>query len=173
MVTSETTNMVHWIHTENNTNFANTLVGARPRSAKFTDDGKFLWVSSEIGGAVVVLDVNTQEIVKEFTFAIRGIHRDRVQPVGVELSSDGRFAFVALGPANHVAVIDRKTMEVDKYLLVGRRVWQLAFNDDQSQLLTTNGISGDVSVIDVKAMKVTKSIKVGRYPWGVVIRNVP
>ena len=64
-------------------------------------------------------------------------------------------------------------MEVDKYLLVGRRVWQLAFNDDQSQLLTTNGISGDVSVIDVKAMKVTKSIKVGRYPWGVVIRNVP
>ena len=64
-------------------------------------------------------------------------------------------------------------MEVDKYLLVGRRVWQLAFNDDQSQLLTTNGISGDVSVIDVKQMKVTKSIKVGRYPWGVVIRSVP
>ena len=64
-------------------------------------------------------------------------------------------------------------MTVEKYLLVGRRVWQLAFNHDQSQLLTTNGISGDVSVIDVNRMKVTKSIKVGRYPWGVVVRQVP
>ena len=62
-------------------------------------------------------------------------------------------------------------MEIDKYLLVGRRVWQLALNEDQSQLLTTNGISGDVSVIDVKKLKVTKSIKVGRYPWGVTIKH--
>ena len=96
-----------------------------------------------------------------------------MQPVGIELTQDGRYAFVALGPANHVAVIDRKKMAVDEYLLVGRRVWQLAFNKDESQLLTTNGISGDVSVIDVDRMKVTKSIKVGRYPWGVVIRNMP
>ena len=165
--------MVHWIDTQSHKNFANTLVSARPRSAKFTDDSKYLWVSSEIGGTVVILDVATQKIIKEFTFAISGIHHDRVQPVGIELTQDGRYAFVALGPANHVAVIDRKSMTVEKYLLVGRRVWQLAFNHDQSQLLTTNGISGDVSVIDVNRMKVTKSIKVGRYPWGVVIRKVP
>lgn len=62
-------------------------------------------------------------------------------------------------------------MEIDKYLLVGRRVWQLALNEDQSQLLTTNGVSGDVSVIDVNKMKVIKSIKVGRYPWGVVVKH--
>ena len=72
-----------------------------------------------------------------------------------------------------MAVIDRNTMKIENYLLVGRRVWQLAFNEDQSQLVTTNGISGDVSIIDVKRMKVTKSIKVGRYPWGVVIRQMP
>ena len=173
VVTSETTNMVHWIDTKTHKNYANTLVGSRPRSAKFTKDSKYLWVSSEIGGTVVILDVASQKIIKEFTFDIRGIHHDRVQPVGIELTQDGRYAFVALGPANHVAVIDRKKMEVDDYLLVGRRVWQLAFNKDESQLITTNGISGDVSVIDVERMKVTKSIKVGRYPWGVVIRNKP
>ena len=55
---------------------------------------------------------------------------------------------------------------------MGRRVWQLGFNHDQSLLLTTNGVSGDVSVIDVNKMKVTKSIKVGRYPWGVAIKDV-
>jgi len=97
------------------------------------------------------------------------VHRDKVQPVGVKLSSDGQHAFVALGPANHVAVVDAKTYEVLDYLLVGRRVWHMAFNLDESRLLTTNGVSGDVSVIDVDTLKVVKSIKVGRYPWGVVV----
>jgi len=172
VVTSETTNMVHWIDTKTNKIIANTLVGARPRSAQFTRDNQHLWVSSEIGGAVVVIDVASKKIIKEFNFKIRGIHRDRVQPVGIELSRDGHYAFVALGPANHVAVINRESMEIENYLLVGRRVWQLALNQDQSQLLTTNGISGDVSIIDVNKMKVTKSIKVGRYPWGVAIKHI-
>lgn len=57
------------------------------------------------------------------------------------------------------------------YILVGRRVWHMAFNSDQSLLLTTNGISGDVTVIDVDKMKAIKSIKVGRYPWGIVVKS--
>ncbi len=39
---------------------------------------------------------------------------------------DGKKAFVALGPANRVAVINAETYEVEKYILVGQRVWQLA-----------------------------------------------
>jgi YVTN family beta-propeller protein len=66
-------------------------------------------------------------------------------------------------------VVDAKTYEVLDYLMGGRRVWHMAFNPDESLLLTTNGVSGDVSVIDVAKLKVTKSIKVGRYPWGVVV----
>ena len=120
-----------------------------------------------------MFDVNTRKIIHEFGFEIAGVHRDKVQPVGVELSRDGQTAFVALGPANHVAVIDVSSMSIEQYLLVGRRVWQLAFNHDQSKLLTTNGVSGDVSVIDVVKRKVTHSIKVGRYPWGVVVSGAP
>ena len=66
-------------------------------------------------------------------------------------------------------MIDAKTYEVLDYLLVGRRVWQLAFSPDQRRLLATNGVSGDVSVIDTQNLKVLKSVKVGRYPWGVVV----
>ncbi|MGR5410911.1 MULTISPECIES: PQQ-dependent catabolism-associated beta-propeller protein [Vibrio] len=172
IVTSETTNMVHWINAETNENFDNTLVAERPRSAMFSKDSKRLWVSSEIGGELVVIDVATREIIKTFTFEIDGIHKDRVQPVGVELSDDGKYAYVALGPANHVAVIKRDDLTIDEYLLVGRRVWQLGFNKDQSLLLTTNGVSGDVSVIDTNKHKVVKSVKVGRYPWGVAIKDV-
>ena len=54
-------------------------------------------------------------------------------------------------------------------MLVGQRVWQLAFTPDQKTLLSTNGVSNDVSIINVEKLKVEKSVKVGRFPWGVVI----
>jgi YVTN family beta-propeller protein len=62
-------------------------------------------------------------------------------------------------------------MEIVKYLLVGRRVWQLALNQDESLLLTTNGISGDISIIDTEKLSTIKSIKVGRYPWGIAVKH--
>ncbi len=167
--TSETTNMLHWIDTATNELVDNTLVDQRPRHVEFTKDSKILWASSEIGGTVAVVDVESRQIIKTLGFKIKGIHPDKVQPVGIKLSSDGKYAFVALGPANHIAVVDAKTFEVLDYLLVGKRVWHMAFNTDESRLLTTNGVSGDVSVIDVANLKVIKSIKVGRYPWGVVV----
>jgi YVTN family beta-propeller protein len=68
-----------------------------------------------------------------------------------------------------VAVVDAQTFEVKDYLLVGQRVWQLAFNADQSRLYTTNGVSNDISVIDVANLEVTKSITVGNQPWGVAV----
>jgi YVTN family beta-propeller protein len=82
---------------------------------------------------------------------------------------DGSKAFVALGPANHVAVIDAKKLQVEQYLLVGQRVWQLALTPDEKLLFTTNGNSNDVSVIDVPSRKVVKSMPVGTAPWGVAI----
>ena len=66
-------------------------------------------------------------------------------------------------------MIDAKTYKVQKYLLVGQRVWQMAFTPDQKYLLTTNGLSNDISVIDVAGLDVVKSIQVGRLPWGVVV----
>ena len=135
----------------------------------FVKDGSELWVSSEIGGTITVFDVATQSEKAKIEFNVKGVHPDRVQPVGFELSNGDGTAFVALGPSNHVAAVNAETYEVEDYILVGRRVWHMAFNEDQSQLLTTNGVSGDVSVIDVASLKVTKSIKVGRYPWGVVV----
>lgn len=168
--TSETTNMAHWIDAQSLEIIDNSLVDQRPRHAEFDKEGKRLWVSAEIGGTVSVFDVGNHQEIAKIPFAIKGIHRDRVQPVGIRLSSDGRYAFVALGPANHIAVVEAKTFEVIKYILVGRRVWHMAFTPDQKKLLTTNGISGDVTVIDIEDLKAIKSIKVGRFPWGVAVR---
>ena len=168
--TSETTSMVHWIDTATNTVMDNSPVGQRPRVAVFSPDGSKLWVSSEIGGTVTVLDAASHQVIKTIGFAVKGVPKDKVQPVGIRLSKDGKLAFVALGPANHVAVVDPQTFEVKDYLLVGHRVWQMAFTPDEKQLYTTNGVSGDVTVIDVDKLTPVKSIKVGRYPWGVAIK---
>ena len=62
---------------------------------------------------------------------IPGVNEESIQPVGVRHTKDGKYTFVALGPANRIAVIDQKSKEVIKYLLVGQRVWQLAFSNDQ------------------------------------------
>jgi PQQ-dependent catabolism-associated beta-propeller protein len=142
-------------------------VDSRPRFAEFSADGLKLWVTSEIGGAVSVIDPATRKIIAKIKFQIPGIHAEAIQPVGVRVTKDGKRAFVALGPANRVAVINGETFAVEKYLLVGQRVWQLAFTPDEKLLFTTNGVSNDVSAIDVEQLKVIKSITVGRFPWGV------
>ena len=167
--TSETTSMAHFIDTASHEVIANVLVDSRPRVAKWTADAAQVWVSSEVGGSVSVIDSATHKVVKKIRFAIPGVATESIQPVGIALTNDRKTAFVALGPANRVAVVDAQTFEVKKYLLVGQRVWQLAFSPDEQRLYTTNGVSNDMSVIDVPALKVTKSVPVGRLPWGVVV----
>ncbi|HEY0570817.1 MAG TPA: hypothetical protein VGD16_04695, partial [Enterovirga sp.] len=128
-----------------------------------------LWVSSEVGGTVSVIDPEARRVVHKIEFKIPGVPDEAIQPVGIRLTKDGKTAFVALGPSNRVAVIDQKTFKIEKYLPVGQRVWQLAFTPDEKLLFSTNGVSNDVSVIDVASQKVLKSIKTGSQPWGVAI----
>ncbi|WP_299676062.1 YVTN family beta-propeller repeat protein [uncultured Roseobacter sp.] len=170
ITTSETTNMAHWIDTESQEIFANTLVDSRPRHAEFIKEGTELWVSAEIGGTISVFDVATQDEITKIDFAVDGVHPDRVQPVGFEMTAGDTHAYVALGPSNHIAVVNAETYEVEDYILVGRRVWHLDFNADRSLAFTTNGVSGDVTVIDVASREAIKSIKVGRFPWGAAFR---
>jgi PQQ-dependent catabolism-associated beta-propeller protein len=169
--TSETTNMAHFIDADTYEITHNVLVDQRPRVAEFTADGAEVWVSSEIGGTVSVIDNQTREIKQKIGFAIPGVPAEAIQPVGVKVTSDRSKAFIALGPANRVALVDAQTYEVEDYLLVGQRVWQLAFSPDEKFLYTTNGVSNDISVIDVDAEKVTKSVAVGAFPWGVAVKD--
>jgi len=170
--TSETTNMAHFISTEDYKIKHNVLVDQRPRYAQYTDDGTRLFVSSEIGGTVAVMDIaadGTPTLTKKIGFEVSGVLPEWLQPVGVKVTKDGSKIFVALGPANRVAVIDGETLEVKKYILVGQRVWQLAFTPDEKYLLTTNGNSNDITIIDVGREKAFRSVPVGQQPWGVAI----
>ena len=167
--TSETTNMAHFINAADGKVVANVLVAPRPRIAVWKHDGSEVWVSSELGGVVSVIDPKTHTVTHVIKFQVQGLRSEAIQPVGIRFTKDDKTAFVALGPANRVAVIDAATYQVKKYLLVGQRVWQMAFTPDDKLLLTTNGLSNDISVINVADLDVTRSIQVGRLPWGVVV----
>ena len=168
--TSETTNMAHFIDTDNEEDVrqrAGRQPSARrhvqPRTARNSGS------APRSAARLRVIDPKTRKIIEEDRLPGAGRERGGIQPVGIRITNDGKKAFVALGPANRVAVIDTATLKVEKYLLVGQRVWQMDFTPDDKLLFTTNGTSNDVSVIDVENLKVVKSIKVGRYPWGVVV----
>ena len=169
--TSETTNMAHFIDSADYEIKHNVLVDQRPRYAIFTDDGSKLYVSSEIGGTVSVIDMTGAEptLIDKIGFEVPNVLPEWLQPVGMRVTSDNKTLFVALGPANRVAVVDAATDEVKDYLLVGQRVWQLAFTPDEKYLVTTNGNSNDVSVIDVENLETIKSVQVGQQPWGVIV----
>jgi PQQ-dependent catabolism-associated beta-propeller protein len=151
VATSETSNMAHFIDTETRRIVANVLVDARPRFAEFKRNASEVWVSSEIGGTVSIIDPVKHEVKKKITFDIPGLRNEAIQAVGISITRDGKTGFVALGPANRVAVINATTHEVQKYLL------------------TTNGVSNDVSIIDVANLRIIKTIQVGELPWGIAI----
>jgi PQQ-dependent catabolism-associated beta-propeller protein len=163
--------MAHFIDTDTHEITDNVLVDQRPRFAEWTADDAEIWVSSEVGGTVSVIDNATRKVKQKIRFAIPGVPQQAIQPVAIRVLKDRSKAFVALGPANRVAVVDAQTFEVEKYLLVGQRVWQLAFSPDQKWLYSTNGVSNDISVIDVDNLEVVKSVTTGAYPWGVVVRD--
>ncbi|GLS29000.1 PQQ-dependent catabolism-associated beta-propeller protein [Mesorhizobium albiziae] len=167
--TSETTNMAHFIDTSTHEITDNVLVDSRPRFVEFTPDGSQAWVSAEIGGTVSVIDNASREVIHKITFEIAGLRSESIQPVGVRITADGKKAYVALGPANRVAVVNTETYAVEKYVLVGQRVWQLAFTPDQKTIISTNGVSNDITFIDVATDEPVQSVTVGALPWGVVV----
>ena len=63
--TSETTNMAHFIDTTSHKTFDNVLVDSRPRVAVFNPAGTQLWVSSEIGGTVTVINPADRKVHQE------------------------------------------------------------------------------------------------------------
>jgi YVTN family beta-propeller protein len=153
----------------------NILVDSRPREAKFTADKKELWVSSEIGGTISVIDTSDWDnpknwkIVKKIGFEVPGVRPEQLQPVGMDFSKDGKLLFAPLGPSNRVAVIDTATKEVKEYTLVGQRPWHGEFSIDGSKYYVANGLTNDMTIIDVGTLKPVKSVPVGRLPWGVAV----
>lgn len=164
-VTSEVANMVHVIDVEKGEAVADIVVGKRPRRLAITPDQQHLWVTSELDASISIIDLTNNTVLHKIKFEPKGFRREDVTPVGIAMTKEGKTAYVGMGRANRVAKVDVASREVQDYILVGERAWNVSFNADESLLFAVNGLSDDVSVIDVASNKVIKSVPVGRVPY--------
>ena len=78
--TSETTNMAHFLDYDTRKMVAAVLVDARPRVAMFKHDGSEVWVSSELGGTVSVIDPVKHVVTHKISFEVQGLRAEAPQP---------------------------------------------------------------------------------------------
>ena len=156
--------MVHVVAVPEHHVVANILVGARPREVAFSTDGRWFYVTSEIGGQVSKVEGATRKLVHAAPVQV-----PNAKPKGILVSRDQRTLYVSTGGANTIAVMDADTLETTATIPVGRRVWGLALSRDGTRLYACNGFDDTVSVIDTTTSTVIATLPVGRRPWGMVI----
>jgi PQQ-dependent catabolism-associated beta-propeller protein len=168
-VTSEVANLVHVIDVAAGKVVKNIQVGKRPRRFALTPDGTQLWVTNELDASVSIIATKDHSVLATLKFEVPGARSTDITPVGITMGKDGKRAFVALGKANHVAFVDVASRKVEQLVLVGKRVWQVALNKAETQLVAVNGLSDDLTIVDVASAKALKTVRVGRVPYMAVI----
>ena len=114
--------MAHFISSSDYKITKNVIVGARPRASCFSEDGKFVFVTSEISGEISKIRVSDGSIVNQIALS-----KDMAKPKDILLARDGKTLFVAGGRANEIYVVDSINMTVENSIKVGRRVWGLVY----------------------------------------------
>ena len=156
---------------------AGTLVTVRHHGA---EPAGHLYVSSEQGGNVVVVDLGTRQPVATIAVGKR--------PRGVQVSPDGKAVYVALtgstavGPgvgnreevaadksADGVGVINAETNTLAKVLKSGSDPEQLAVSADGKRLYVANEDEAGLSVVDVGAGTIIHTVSIGTEPEGVAL----
>jgi len=107
----------------------------------FTADGRYALVSCEFAGRAIVVDLNSETVIKTIELA-RG-----AMPQDVKLSPDGRTFYVADMAANGVWLIDAHTMRKIGFVHTGMGAHGLYPSRDASVLYVSNRMEGSISVL--------------------------
>ncbi len=90
----------------------------RPMGLAISKDGKQLFVSTGRGGAVAVIDVAAQRVLRYFS----GVG---ARPWGIGLSRNGQKLYTANGTSNDVSIVDVASGKVEKRVPVPGLPWGL------------------------------------------------
>jgi len=143
--------------------------------------GPRLYVSDETGGAVIVIDAASAQVIARIPVGKR--------PRGIRLSADGTRLFVALsgspisGPgvdesklppadrtADGIGVVDIATGTLTRTLKSGPDPETFALSADGASLYVSNEETAEMSVVDVASGEVRSRTSVGQEPEGVTLR---
>src|ERR1700733_9858100 len=69
VVVSESSSMAHFFDPRTQKVTANVLVDTRPRVVVFSPDEKQVWVASEVGGTVAIINAARKELERKIPFS--------------------------------------------------------------------------------------------------------
>ena len=146
-----------------------------------TAGGPRVYISDETGGAIIVIDPSTRQMLGRINVGKR--------PRGLRLSHDGRQLLVALsgspiaGPgvdesklppadrsADGIGVIDLATGKLSRVLKSGQDPESFDLSPDGARLYVSNEDAAEMSVVDMATGTVQSRVKVGEEPEGVTTR---
>jgi YVTN family beta-propeller protein len=123
----------------------------------FTADGRYALVSCEFAARMIVVDLNSETVVKTIELA------PGATPQDVKLSPDGRTFYVADMTANGVWVIDAATMSKVELIHTGLGAHGLYPSRDAKTLYVSNRMEGSITVL---SFATRRPIATWRVPGG-------
>ena len=159
-----------------------SIVPAAPATVPVpTTGGPRVFISDETGGAIIVIDPSTRQMIGRISVGKR--------PRGLRLSHDGTQLFVALsgspiaGPgvdesklpppdrsSDGIGVIDLATGKVSRVLKSGQDPESFDLSPDGARLYVSNEDAAEMSVVNTATGAVESRVKVGEEPEGVTLR---
>lgn len=130
-----------------------------PFNMALSIDGKYLYVVAEEGNALLVVNTESNKVIKEIEVGVR--------PHTVVLSRDGKTAYVSNQWSDNVSVIDLVEYVVTDTLKTGGGPAGLTLSADGNSLYSANSFSSDLSIIDLASGEERKRLVTGNNPTGV------
>ncbi len=113
----------------------------------FSADGKYLLATCEFSGAMIKVDVATEQVLGRLALDRGGMPQD------VKLSPDGTVFYVADMKANGVYLLDGDHLKRIGFIPTGKGAHGLYVSRDSRDLYVTNRGEGSISVIDFASRK--------------------
>ncbi len=111
----------------------------------FTPDGKVAVFSCEFDGRVVVVDMQTRQLIRVIDMPTRNF---TMGPQDLRIAPDGSRFYIADSDSDGVWVLDKDLQTVTQHIPTGDGAHGLYFSRDAKRLFVTNRHEGSVSVLD-------------------------
>ena len=143
--------------------------GAEPEGVFVSEDGRHVYVTSEVGDLVHLIDPDGGHVVQDVVVGTR--------PRRFAATPDGKELWVSAELSGEVYIIDREKFEVSgkiDFLPPGMRKTDvtpvgLVMTKDGKTAFVTLGHAAHVAVVDVPTRKVSAYILVGKRSWGITL----
>jgi DNA-binding beta-propeller fold protein YncE len=119
--------------------------------ADFTADGRYMLLTCEFGGSMIVVDLKSQRVIKAFAL------HPQASPQDVKLAPDGSVFYVADLVYGGVWVVSARSFNVIGFVKTGAGAHGLYPSRDGRFLYVSDRTEGAVSVISFKTRKVVKT----------------